>query len=525
MAGYDVYDDPRVCMNRLPALLVLAAALAVGGCSPLAPRPELPEESSLSPGDSTPLDRVLADTEAAHAGQSGFRLITEGPEAFAARAWSAHMAGRSLDVQTYIWHADLTGLYLARQLLAAADRGVKVRLLLDDLDAHAKNIGFAALDAHPHIEVRLFNPFSSRAGVLAKLGEFVGSFDRLNHRMHNKSWIADNRIAIAGGRNLGDEYFGASDGVNFVDLDFAMVGPVVRDVSRSFDRYWNSVAVYPIHALDPDAVDSVALDRLRAALITEAELAEESAYAEELRAITAQAEPFSGSRALHWTEAYQFVSDDPLKAIRDDDALERSRVLNAILPTIQTADDSLILISPYFVPGERGTELLVAKSRSGRAVRILTNSLVATDVAAVHGGYSRYRPALIEGGVELYELKPEPGSDSGSSFVGSSGASLHTKALAVDGERLFVGSYNLDPRSTSLNCEQGVLVDDAVLARQLEAIFARKSTGERAWRVTVDDGGLLWSDGNQSFRSDPRASLGRRLQAWLARLLHLDEQL
>ena len=163
------------------------------------------------------------------------------------------MAGRSLDVQTYIWNDDLTGLYLAYVLLSAADRGVKVRLLVDDMDARSKNYGFAALDAHPNIEVRMFNPLPSRSGTLAFIGDFLSSGKRLNHRMHNKTWIADNRIAIVGGRNLGDEYFGASEDVNFVDLDFAMVGPVVRDASASFDKYWNSRAVYPISVLNPDA--------------------------------------------------------------------------------------------------------------------------------------------------------------------------------------------------------------------------------------------------------------------------------
>ena len=201
-------------------LLIVYAAL-LGACAQLQPRPELPVDHSLAEADSGRLDQLIAPHEARNPGKSAFRLLKEGPEAFVARAQSARFAARSLDVQTYIWHGDTTGLYLAAKLLEAADRGVRVRILVDDLDGRSGNVAFAALAAHERIDVRMFNPFASRKGKLAFLGEGVRSFKRINHRMHNKSWIADNRIAVVGGRNLGDEYFGASDEVNFVDLDFA----------------------------------------------------------------------------------------------------------------------------------------------------------------------------------------------------------------------------------------------------------------------------------------------------------------
>ena len=246
-------------------------------------RPDLPEDSAPSPGEGTELDGLIAGPEEGHAGQSGFRLVGRGPEAFAVRARSALLAGRSLDVQTYIWHADLTGMYMAHRVLEAADRGVRVRLLVDDMDARAKNAGFAGLDAHPRIAVRMFNPFLSRRGKVSQVAEMVGSFNRINHRMHNKTWIADNRIAVVGGRNLGDEYFEASEDVNFVDLDFALVGPIVRDASASFDRYWNARTTWPMKVLDPDAVSDEALARVRALLADHAVEAEKSRYAQELR--------------------------------------------------------------------------------------------------------------------------------------------------------------------------------------------------------------------------------------------------
>src|SRR5688572_2073293 len=221
---------------------------------------------------------------------------------------SARHATQSLDVQTYIWHADLTGAYLGDVLLDAADRGVRVRLLLDDLDARAKNDGFAALAAHPHIEVRMFNPWVTRKGTLAKAGEGAFSFKRINRRMHNKSWIADNRIAVVGGRNVGDEYFGAGEEMNFLDLDFAMLGTAVRDVSASFDRYWNSSSAFPMETLDPDGVNEAALGRLRTSLARRSEEAKESRYAAALQGSDLVRRMTAGDWPVQWTSKYQFVA-------------------------------------------------------------------------------------------------------------------------------------------------------------------------------------------------------------------------
>jgi cardiolipin synthase C len=488
-------------------------------------RPELPEDVAVAPGEGTELDRLIAGPEAAHVGHSGFRLVGQGPEAFAIRARSALLAGRSLDVQTYIWHPDLTGLYMTHRILEAADRGVRVRLLVDDMDARARNAGFAVLDAHPRVEVRMFNPFRSRRGKLSQLAEMVGSFNRINHRMHNKTWIADNRMAVVGGRNLGDEYFGASEDVNFVDLDFALVGPIVRAASASFDRYWNARTTWPMKVLDPGAVGDEALARVRALLAERAAEAEKSRYADELRGDDAVKRLVAGDWPMEWTDSHRFVSDDPAKVSMDKDDVERSHVRTLLVPAAEAAKESISLISPYFVPGELGTRILTQAARAGKRVRVLTNSLVANDVAAVHGGYTRWRRALLEGGVDLWELKPLPGSEVHASLLGSRGASLHTKALAVDGQTLFVGSYNIDPRSAWLNCEQGVLARSATLASGLEAIFDRQTRGAHAWRVTLEHGELRWSDGEETFTSDPRAPVSRRLQAWVTRALHLDAQL
>lgn len=505
----------------MPALLPL---LLISACAQLPEHPGLPPESALAAGAGSALD-VLSEAEARHAGESGFRLVIEGMEAFVLRAHSARLAGRSIDVQTYIWHADSTGLYLAHELLAAADRGVRVRLLVDDLDARAKNAGFAALTAHPNIEVRLFNPFASRSGGLRLASEGARDFARINRRMHNKSWIADNRIALVGGRNLGDEYFAASGEVNFVDLDFAMVGPVVRDVSASFDRFWNSSAAWPLELLDAESITETALASLRRKLDARLGTARSSQYAQALRENDAIRRLAQGDWPLQWSAKYRFVSDDPAKVTMKKRDASRATVGAAIVPLMRDARTSLDIISPYFVPGDEGSAQLVARATGGVKVQVLTNSLAANDVASVHGGYSRHRKALLEGGVQVWELKPLARSEANTSLAGSSGASLHTKALSADGTMLFVGSYNLDPRSTWLNCEQGVIVEDAALAEQLARVFTLQTSSSRAWQVTLSGSKLQWSDGNEILDGEPQASFSQKFQAWLARVFRLDAQL
>ena len=505
-------------------LIVLFLATSTA-CSQLQSRPDLAAEFAIDVSTDAPLDQATMASEANHPAHSAFSLLVEGSEAFAARVQSARMAKRSIDVQTYIWHADLTGMFFAHELLQAADRGVRVRLMIDDLDARAKNLGLAALSAHPNIEVRLFNPFASRTGMAGFVMEGIRSFGRVNRRMHNKSWIVDNRVAIVGGRNIGNEYFGASDEVNFVDLEFAMFGPVVRDASASFDRYWNSPSAYPMELLDADAINEAALQTLREALSSRSKEAENSRYAVALREGDAIGRIVEGRRSVEWSANYRFVSDDPVKVTQGKSDATESAVAAKLAPLVRGAEAGVSLISPYFVPGEAGLNLLIEATQIGNTVRVLTNSLAATDVAAVHGGYSRYRAPLLEAGVHIWELKPLLQTATETSLFGSSGSSLHTKAMVVDGNTVFVGSYNIDPRSTWLNCEQGVLVESMELATQIEQIFAVQTAPARAWRVTLEDGEMRWSDDEVSLKSDPQAAWTRRFQAWLTRVLHLEAQL
>jgi putative cardiolipin synthase len=516
---------------RIGLILKVFAVLAIAGTpmpghAGLPERPELPIVSVLPAGTDSPLDKLLAPKLAANAGMSGFRLVPNGVEAFALRAMTARAAARSLDIQYYIWHNDTTGRLLLRELVMAAERGVRVRLLLDDLDARANNFALAALDAHPNIEVRVFNPFKSRGGFFGTVWESLTSFKRINHRMHNKSWIADNRIALAGGRNIGDEYFAASDEVNFFDLDFALLGPAVETLSASFDTYWNSIAVYPISMLSPELVNAGSLAKLLADSegILKKDL--ESPYVLALKTSEPVRRIIDRELPFQWTADWKVLSDDPLKALNDGDAMDKSQVLQGFGEAMRNAERDITLVSPYFVPGKQGTAALLGAEKQGRTVSVLTNSLAANDVAAVHGGYSKYRKDLVKGGVQVFELKPGSGASNTSSWFGSSGASLHTKAAVIDDATTFVGSFNLDPRSVSLNCEQGILAEHPELAKQLRAMYGAVTAGKFAWEVGVDTGNdLTWTDDAGLSEKEPKAGLSRKIQAYLMRILPFESQL
>jgi putative cardiolipin synthase len=271
-------------------------------------------------------------------------------------------------------------------------------------------------------------------------------------------------------------------------------------------------------------VNESALADLRKKIDASATTSESGRYAQALRSDDGIQRLASGDWPLQWSAKYRFVSDDPAKVTMDDRDAARASVGAALVPMIRNASQSLRIISPYFVPGDQGSAGLIERARAGTTVQVLTNSLAANDVASVHGGYSRHRQALIEGGVQVWELKPQ-GKTGEASLTGSSGASLHTKALTADGRVVFVGSYNLDPRSTWLNSEQGVLVEDARLAAELGAIFDHQTAGSRAWRVTLADGELQWADGTETLREEPLAKFSQKFQAWFARVFHLDAQL
>ncbi len=488
---------------------------------------------AIPPAESTRLDDMVMTRIGDQPGVSAVQLLQQNAVAFAFRAGTAAAAERSLDIQYYVWQDDLTGRLLAAELMQAADRGVRVRLLLDDLDARTRHDLFQVVDLHGNIEVRIFNPFYSRYGTLGKTMEFLVRGTRLNHRMHNKAWIADNTIAIIGGRNVGDEYFGASQQSNFSDTDLVLAGPVVEQVSREFDEYWNSPDAVPVSAFDVRKPTPADLEKLQQDLGNFEQQAGESSYVLVLRDPDRRAELMADLPPPIEVRDIRVLVDDPAKVGTSEHGLRASQVLDGLSSVMNGAEHELLIVSPYFVPGKQGVESLAEAARRGVKVEVLTNSLDATDVVAVHVGYARYRKELLKSGVELYEMKRGTGDGPAArhvSVLGSTGATLHTKAMIVDSRWSFVGSMNIDPRSANLNTEMGVLVDSPELAAQLRAQFEANTSPELSYHVVLDPKhGLMWQDRKDGeermLEREPDASVSRRIGATLLRVLPMESQL
>jgi putative cardiolipin synthase len=461
---------------------------------------------------------------AVHADTSGVHALPKSPDALAARLALAGMTGRTLDVQYFTWHSDHSGMLLVGEVLRAADRGVKVRMLLDDVGVSAKDEGLLVLDSHPNIEVRLFNPVALRSARM--LGVLL-NYRLANRRMHNKAFIADNHAAIVGGRNIGDEYFGANALMNFADLDVLVVGPVVREVSQQFDTYWNSPTCVGIRAVSHIREAAEQRDARRQAFAVKHEEAGKAPAMQAMRESPASSKIKEGGvdflPARTWA-----VYDDPSKITTAKE--DRSTHLAPKLRTIAEATEhQLFIVSPYFIPGKQGVELLTGLRRRGVRVAVLTNSLASTDVAAVHAGYSRYRKELLRSGVELYELKPQPGGGGGgSSPFGSSKAGLHAKTFTFDDQIIFIGSMNMDPRSLHLNTEVGVLIESPPLASELTRKVLHDIEA-RAYRVQLDEEKLTWrtteNGKSVSFTDEPETDTWRRLKIRLIGCLPIEGHL
>ena len=401
--------------------------------------------------DLSELDKILSPEIQMHKSQTGVRVISDDLEAFRVRLDLAREAGRSLDLQYYYWKSDVTGKLLAREILAAADRGVRVRLMLDDINSMGLDSTYLALNTHPQIEVRLFNPSRSRTSPTRRGIELVVRYFSATRRMHNKCWIVDGRVAIVGGRNVGDAYFGASTGTSFSDIDLLLAGKAVADAEKIFDAYWNSDATLPVTSLHRIRRGKLAKLRYR--------LAQHSASYHASSYIRHSDQRFKKSmvqelKTLHWVDKAEVIADPPekAKAIRVDQWIG-----NRIFKLMDEARHELLLSSPYFIPGPDGLTLLRKVKDRGVSTSIVTNSLAATDVMLVHSAYAKYRLVLIESGISLFEQKPSIGRTKISLF-GSRTASLHTKACVADRRISFVGSFNLDPRSKSINTEMGIIL-------------------------------------------------------------------
>ena len=515
-------------------VIVIAFAATMAACSSMRRDFVKQPSSVLPPATDTPSSHYIAAELSQHGEQSGFRLLTRSTNALMSRVALADHAKHSIDLQYYVFKNDATGRLLAQRLLVAADRGVRVRILLDDLNLTDVDRVLDALDAHANIEVRLFNPFRTRnRSTLSKIGQFVLEGRRLNRRMHNKSFVVDNTAAIIGGRNIGNDYFDASSDTNFRDLDLLAIGPVVREASRVFDDYWNSDAAYPVTAFRNahDTQDDLA--RLRVALARDARAFAQSDYAQATLEELPDGATADRRGEWFWGPAV-VVADQPEKVHAGDDAAAFS-IGPELKTMVDAAHSEVLLVSPYFVPGDSGTRFLTGLAQRGVSTQVLTNSLASTDEPAAQSGYAHYRRQLLEGGVQLYELRPAAGAAQPVTSGGtSSGISLHAKAMVVDREHVFIGSLNMDPRSKLLNTEMGVIIDSAPLAQAVKQFFDTAILPENAFHVVLqkspesESGAAqmtwLWSEnGNaMSKQSEPGASTQRRLAIFVMGLLPIE---
>jgi len=497
---------------------VLALLLMVSGCANV--RHDVPRVPShaITEGDRTTVGRVFAAQAARHPGLSGFQVIAAGRAAFVTRAALADSAERTLDLQYYSVGEDLTTDLLLLRIVAAAERGVRVRILLDDIHAPTRLFARRAIAAHHGIQVRLFNPFSFGTSSLARLVEFVFDGERLNRRMHNKLWVTDNAAAVVGSRNLGDEYFDANESANFSDVDLLAAGPIVKELSRAFDAYWNSAPAVPMDAFAeaPDAAEGVLVrEGLRALTAACHSLPPCHWLAEDdlLRDLR------SGNVPLSWARSQLNYDRPDQDKVGVTSGIEHGSIDDN--PGGSRTRAELLIASPYFIPSEDGRRHLGEMRERGVRVAVLTNSLASTDSPAAHAGYARYRAALLREGVELYEVRPGSGVRHRllHRWWRASPSSLHAKIIVQDRARAIVGSLNQDPRSRLHNTEAWIALESPELAADLAALFEEGTDLRHAFKLeqnkTGDMEALAWKteEDGKALRYDvePMSSLWLRL--------------
>lgn len=510
-------DDLR--MAALSFVLVLGALLA--GCAGLPTGVQRPVSQARTDVAETRLAAVAAASMPAADGQrSGLRLLPAGDQAFEARIALARAAQKSIDAQYYQIADDASGRQFLRALAEAAARGVRVRLLVDDLHAAGEDALLAGLAARPNVELRMFNPLPVReGGVAQRVVLSAHQFSRINRRMHNKLFVADNQFAITGGRNIANEYFDRSGPANFIDMDLIAAGPAVQALSVVFDGYWNSEHAYPIQSLVDATLTPEEARRQFDAAAQKDEAAEFPVTANDLLGQTSVATQLATGRlALHMATV-RVIADAPAKANGGDASLADGAVMNGKLELLQSARSDVVLASPYFVPGRRTLEVLKQATDSRVRVSLMTNSLATTDEPLVHAGYARYRTALLDMGVALYELMPGAG-DVKAVAVGERRGSfgrLHAKVAVVDGRWLYIGSMNMDRRSAHSNTEMGLIVDSPELAGQMTSLL-RGERQPRSYEVRSNGGGqgLQWiAQGGAEpivFAQEPNMSWGAQLR-------------
>ena len=553
--------QPSFFRPQLAMFFSLLMSLWLTGCAALPSDVQRPVTTALENNLDTRLGKVVAARAAAAStrNDSGFALVVNAELAFTSRMTLIKAAEKTLDLQYYAVHADDTTDRLFDALREAAARGVRIRILLDDFNTAGKDAQVLRLAFEKNIDMRLFNPLpSNRSSAMWRIVSSLSDAARLQRRMHNKIFVADNAVAITGGRNLGDTYFGQSDGVNFVDIDVLAAGRIARDLSRSFDQYWNNPLAYPVQSLmtvkdlerlkppaaaqtssfgeyrptAPTPAPSEALNKTTATRVT--------VNPAGLTTTIAALPETTDLQLLNWTwAASTMLVDKPSKIAEDADSAEISNdtVVDGLLSLMTSAKTDLLVVSPYFVPGAEMMRQFEAIRKRGVRVRVLTNSLASNDAVAAHAGYARYREGLLAMGIEMYEMRSEQrgtlsrfgaGTGSAGGTSGASRASLHAKAVVVDSRLLVVGSMNLDLRSKLQNSEVAIVIRNPKLAAEATALI-EPSMIQGAYRVELKDGQLVWrapqGSGLADATSEPDASAGLKLMVRVIAPFAPDEML
>ncbi|HEX7643595.1 MAG TPA: phospholipase D family protein [Burkholderiaceae bacterium] len=526
-------------MQRICAIIF--AAVVLGGCAALPPGADYPRPPStaFAHPEQTALGQLVTPAAARHPGLSGFRILNVGEDGFLTRIQMIKRAQRSIDLQYFIFRNDDTGQLLALALMQAADRGVHVRILIDDAETENGDEKLAALQAHPNIELRIFNPFRYRGHHEAiRFIEFLFNRDRLDYRMHNKLFVVDNALALIGGRNLADGYFQVDPAEQFGDDDVFCAGPIVPQLSAAFDDYWNSDNAIPAAALAP--ASSAQLIAYRDTLDAHQQKLDASGAGYALRIGSGQPLEgmLSGRLPLSWATA-EVVCDSPDKA-KVEKGEEIGELMNQrVGAAVAGVRSELLMVSPYLVPGRDGLRLLESLRSRRVRIRILTNSLMSSTVLPAQAGYMRYRIPMLDDGIELYEVRALLGNARGSGqsadMDGYGTYSLHAKLFVLDRRKLYIGSMNFDQRSMHLNTEIGLIIDSGELAQQaaqrfesitkpadsyhVEEIRARSDGAPRLYWHTEEHGQPV------DYFEEPAPGAWRRFEADVLSLFPFDREL
>lgn len=535
------WNTEIICRFHISVFVLIIAVLS--GCASLPPGSGFQKitTSALAHPEETRLGRQFDNAGRKHGGNSGFRIIPVGTDGLLMRMQMINAAERTLDLQYFIFRGDETGRLLTDAVLRAADRGVRVRVLIDDGLTEAGDDQITALEAHSSVEIRMFNPFAYRGNtMLFRTIEFMFNASRLDYRMHNKLLVVDNAIALIGGRNIGDQYFQLDPESQFADDDVFAAGPITRQLSATFDEYWNSSLSIPVEALTGEKLSRTALNERRAVLNEQSQQLKVGGIDYVKRVATG--EPFdgiiSGRLPLIWAHA-QLVYDSPDKRKVENGVLMGRLMQRAVVNAAIAVRSELLVVTPYLVPGNEGLQLFKDLRQRNVRVRVLTNSLESAAVLLAQSGYMHYRIPLLENGVELYEIRSLLGNVRGSGQTAAisryGNYSLHAKLFVFDRQRLFIGSMNFDQRSMHINTEIGLIIDSPALAQQVAARFEAMVQPVNSYMLALrpDDAGrspsLVWHTQENAkaveYGTEPARSNWQRIKANILSLLPLDKEL